>query len=150
MTLRDKLIKGGLWSGAVQSSTWMIKFVLSIILARLLGPGAFGLIATVFIFTGFMGYFTEFGMIASIVQKKDTDELDCNTVFWSSLAMAALIYGFVYFAAPLIAEFYDLPQLTLITRVVFLDFLIRPFSFVPAALETKKIKYNINNYYNIY
>ncbi len=94
------------------------------------------------VITAFLGYFTEWGLIASIIRKKDVDELDCNTAFWSGIGFSILLYGIVFLSAPLIAKFYNQPQLTLITRVVFIDFLIRPFTFVHSALESKALNYD--------
>ena len=126
----------------------MIRFGLTLVLAFKLGPDAYGLLGMVTVITGFIGYFTEFGLIASIVQKKEVDELDCDTVFWSSILLSIIIYAIVYFAAPLMGLYYadkvsDTGELILITRVVFIDFLMKPFNFIPAALEIKKIKYDL-------
>ncbi len=143
MSMKSKLLRGSLWSAGSQFTSQFIRFGLTMVLAYLLGPDAFGLLGMVLVITGFLGYFTEFGLIASLVQKKEVDELDCNTVFWSSIFLSVVLYAIVYFCAPLVAMFYDKPQLTLITRVIFIDFLMKPFSFVPSALELKKIKYNL-------
>lgn len=143
MSIKAKLLKGSAWSAVSQFSNQFVRIGLTMVLAYRLGPEAFGLLGMVTVITGFLGYFTEFGMIASIVQKKDVDDLDCNTVFWSSIVISILLYAAVFFGAPLIAMFYDKPELVLITRVVFIDFLIRPFGFITSALEVKKIKYDL-------
>lgn len=142
MSLKRKLYIGSIWQAISQFGSQGINFILLIILARLLAPSDFGLLGMVTVITGFLGYFSEFGFIASIIQKKHIDELDCNTAFWSGIVLSVLLYGIVFWSAPLIAKFYDQPQLTLITRVIFIDFLIRPFTFVHSALEAKALKYN--------
>ena len=148
MSIRSKLYKGSLWSVSSQGLTLSIQFGLTLVLAFKLGPDAYGLLGMVTVITGFVGYFTEFGLIASIVQKKEVDDLDCDMVFWSSIFLSIIIYAAVYFAAPLMGLYYanqvsDKQELILITRVIFIDFLIKPFNFIPAALEIKKIKYDL-------
>jgi O-antigen/teichoic acid export membrane protein len=125
-----------------------MRFGLTLVLAAKLGPEAYGLLGMVTVITGFVGYFTEFGLITSIVQKKEIDDLDCDTVFWSSIFLSVIMYAMVFFLAPLMGLYYsnqvsDKQELILITRVIFLEFLILPFNFVPAALEVKKIKYDL-------
>jgi len=143
MSLKNKLIKGSIWSIINHYSTAYINLGVLFVLAYMLGPEAFGILAMVAVITGFLGYFTEFGLIANLIQKKDIDQIDCDTVFWSSVAISIIIYAIVYAGAPLVSMFYGVEELTLITRVIFIDFLIKPFYFVPSAIETKNIKYNI-------
>lgn len=143
MSLKQKFFKASIWNTVSQFSSQGINFIIIIILARVLAPKDFGLVGMVTVITAFLGYFTEWGLIASIIKKRDLDTLDCNTAFWSGIVFSVLLYGIAFWSAPLIAKFYDQPQLTLITRVICIDFLIRPFGFVHSALEAKALKYNI-------
>jgi len=142
MLIRHKLYKGSIWNAISQFGSQGINFILLIILARLLAPSDFGLLAMVTVVCGFLGYFSEFGLISTLIQKKNIDEVDCNTAFWSTIVFSVLLYGIVFVSAPLIASFYNQPALTLITRVLFIDFLIRPFGFVHSALEIKALNYD--------
>jgi len=142
MSIRNKLYKGGVWNATSQVGSQGINFVLMVILARLLEPSEFGLLGMVMVFVGFLGYFSEFGLRASIIRKKNLDELDCCTAFWSGIIFSIFLYAVVFWMAPLIARFYNQPELTLITRIVFIDFLIKPFGFIYAALEEKSLNYD--------
>ncbi|HBH49743.1 MAG TPA: hypothetical protein DDX98_13950 [Bacteroidales bacterium] len=142
MTFKEKLIRGGIWNAVSQFGAQGINFVIIIILARLLSPNDFGLLGMVTVITGFLSYFSEFGMIASIIKKPQIDDLDCNTAFWSGIAFSIIVYSIIYFTSPLISWFYNQPELTDISRVVSLVFVIGSYSFVPAALEMKRLRYN--------
>src|SRR5699024_1485704 len=68
-----------------------------------------------------------------LIQKKDTDEEDYSSVFWINLVVSTLIYGILFFSAPLIADFYQQPVLTELTRALSLVFVINSFSYVQEA-----------------
>jgi len=142
LSIKQKLFRGTIWNSLSQFGSQGMNFVVMLILASLLEPADFGLIGMVVVITDFLGYFTEFGFLASLIQKKEIDELDCNTFFWSSVGFALILYGIVFSGAPLVSLFYGDDQLTLITQVVFLGFLSRPFEFMPRLLETKALNYN--------
>lgn len=142
MSIKKKLIKGGIWNFLSQSGAQIINFLITIILARLLLPEDFGLIGKIMVITGFLGYFTEFGLAPSLILKKDSDELDYNTVFWGSISLSLIAYLVVYLSSPLIASFYEDSRLIFITRILFLDFLFKPLAFIPTVLENKKLQYN--------
>lgn len=142
-SLRHKLIKGAIWNTIAQVGTFVCNFVLTFVLARLLEPGDFGLLGMVMVIAGLLGYFSEFGLIDSLIRKKDHDELDENTVFWAGLFISVLTYGVIYFISPLISVFYGDPQLTAISRVASLVYIIGSYGFVPVAIETKKLRYSI-------
>lgn len=142
MSIKEKLYKGIFWNSISQFGAQGINLLITVILARLLVPQDFGILGMVTVLTAFLGYFTEFGFIGSLIQKKEVDEIDCNTVYWSTLVFAILLYLFVFFCAPLVSLFYHDARLTLVTRVLFANFLFSPLAFVPEALETKKLKYD--------
>ena len=84
-----------------------VQFVVAIILARLLSPADFGLIALVTVFVTIANVFVQSGLNTALVQKKDADNLDFSTIFYSCLALAGLIYTALFFSAPFIAKFYN-------------------------------------------
>ncbi len=97
------------------------------------------------IITGFVGYFSEFGLIASIIKKQEIDDMDCHTAFWSSVCFSLVVYLCLFISGPLISSFYNQPELTTITRVIAIVFVIGSFEFVPAALNVKKLNYKLIN-----
>ena len=89
-----------------------VTFIVSIVLARLLDPTVYGTVALVTIFTTIMQVFVDSGMGNALIQKKDADDLDFSSVFYS------VLYLIMFFAAPFIASFYRMPELTAIVRVL--------------------------------
>jgi teichuronic acid exporter len=142
MSITKKIIKGSIWNSIGQFGVQGINIVITIVFARLIEPEIFGLFGMVAVLTTFFGYFSEFGFIAGLIQKKEIDEIDCNTVFWGSIMLSWGIYIVIFFCAPLVAIFYNNGSLILITRIVFLFFLINPINFIPTVLEVKKLQYH--------
>lgn len=95
-----------------------VTFIVSIVLARLLDPTVYGTVALVTIFTTIMQVFVDSGMGNALIQKKDADDLDFSSVFYFNMAMCSVLYLIMFFAAPLIAFFYRMPELTAIVRVL--------------------------------
>lgn len=142
LSLKDKFVKGAIWNTISQVGTQIINFIFTIVLARLLTPTDFGLFTQVMIIIILLCYFSDFGLAMSIIQKKEADDIDYSTAFWGILSFSIIIYVIVYFSAPLIAEFYKNNSMVLIIRIVFIQFLILPFSMINEGLEYKKLNYD--------
>ena len=84
-----------------------INFIVTIILARILSPGEYGLIAIVSVFISFANVFVQGGLNTALIQKKDAEEIDYSTIFYITLLIALLLYIILYFSAPTIANFYS-------------------------------------------
>lgn len=95
-----------------------ITFVVSLVLARLLDPEVYGVLALVTVFTVLMEVFLDSGFGLALVQKKDADDLDFSTVFFFNIVFSLVLYLILFLAAPLIAAFYRLPELTALVRVM--------------------------------
>ena len=95
-----------------------VTFIVSIVLARLLDPTVYGTVALVTIFTTIMQVFVDSGMGNALIQKKDADDLDFSSVFYFNMAMCSVLSLIMFFAAPFIASFYRMPELTAIVRVL--------------------------------
>lgn len=105
----------------------LTEFAFGVILARLLVPADFGMIATVTAFTGFVGMLASGGMGQALIRAKTADEDDFTAVFTLQLALGVLVYLGFFFAAPFIARFFEQPLYTDLIRVSALSFLLRPF-----------------------
>lgn len=95
-----------------------IQFVLQIILARLLSPEHYGALSMMIVFTTLANVFIQNGFNTSLIQNKDVTEEDYSSVFWVSLAVAGILYGMIFAAAPLIAQFYRMPDIVRPLRVL--------------------------------
>ncbi len=119
-----KVLNNFIWRFMERIGAQGVTFVVSIVLARLLDPEVYGTVALVTVFTTIMQVFVDSGLGTALVQKKDADDLDFSTVFYFNIVMCTGLYGIMFFAAPLIAAFYELPELIPIVRVSSLTLLI--------------------------
>ena len=112
-----------------------VQFILQVILARLLTPEDYGVLSLMVIFTTLANVFIQNGFNTSLIQNKDVTEEDYSSVFWVSLIIAAIIYGGLYIAAPLIAEFYHMPNLVAPFRVLCLMLFPGAYNSVQLACQ---------------
>lgn len=101
-----------------------VAFLVSVVLARLLDPSVYGTVALITVFTAIFQVFIDSGMGNALIQKKDADDIDFSSVFLFNLFACILLYVCMFFAAPLIASFYDIPDLTPVVRVLSLTLII--------------------------
>lgn len=134
---RDKILGGFIWKFAERMSNQGVTFVISVVLARLLLPEQYGLIAMINIFVVFANVFVTSGFTAALIQKKDADEIDFSTIFYCSLVVSVLMYGVVYVAAPYIASFYNMPDLCLLTRVYALSLIVTSYQTIQLAYVSR-------------
>lgn len=118
------------WNGIEKFASQCISFVINIVLARLLMPADFGLVGTLAIFFAFTELLVGSGFSMALIQKKNRTELDYSTVFYFNCMMGLVLYSLLFFSAPLIAQFFDVRQLTVLTRVLSLNIIINSFSIV--------------------
>ncbi len=136
---RAKTISGIKWSAIGQVGTEASKFFIGIILARLLGPEAFGLISMVLVFTGIANIILEFGFAEALIQQREVSERDWSTIFWVNLGMGLLLGGIVAAFAPLISQFYEEPKLLAMTWVLSATFLFQSITIVQRTRLTKEL-----------
>lgn len=99
-------------------SSQLVSTVVSIILARILMPEDYGIIALVTIFITICDVFISSGFGNALIQKANADEVDFSSVFYASLAISAVLYLVLFFTAPLLAGFYENDIIILIIRVM--------------------------------
>lgn len=129
-TLKNKATKGILWNAIEKFSTQGGQLIINILLARLLMPEDFGLIGMLSIFIAISQTFIDSGMGSGLIQKKNCSEIDFSTVFVFNLAISILLYFLLFVASPLIANFYEKEQLTILTRVLGLNLIINSLAIV--------------------
>lgn len=138
---KDKILGGFLWKFAERISSQGVSFVISIVLARLLSPSEYGIIAMMNIFIIFANVFMVAGLTTSLIQKKDADELDFTTVFYCTFFMSILLYGILFLSAPLIAEYYHIPEMTLLVRVFALSLPIQSYQTIQQAYISRNMQF---------
>lgn len=132
-SLKDKTVKGVIWSAVDRFSAQGIQFVFSILIARLLLPEDYGVVAMLNIFLAVSQTFIDSGFGTALIRKIDRTEEDFSTVFYFNIVVATLFYFVLFFAAPAIANFYNTPLLESITKVVALNLIIGSLSGIHNA-----------------
>ncbi len=138
-SLKKKTITGLVWRFGERITAQLISFAVSIVLARILLPEQYGTVACVSIFITLANVFVTSGLGTSLVQKKNSDDLDFSTMFWTSLTLSGVMYSILFFAAPLIANAYHDPLLIPVVRVMGLRLPIAAINSIQQAYVTKKM-----------
>lgn len=139
--LKKKTAKGMLWSAVERFSTQGIQFLFGIFLARLLTPADYGVIAMLTIFLAISQTFIDSGFSNAIIRKIDRTEKDMSTMFFFNIGMALVCYIVIFLAAPFIADFYEMQELTLILRVLAIKIILQSFCVVQATELTIKLDF---------
>ncbi len=130
-----------LWRLAERFGAKGVQLIVEIMLARLLAPELYGMIAIVTVFTTIMQVFVDSGMGNALIQKKDADDIDFSSVFWFNLSMCSLLYLIMFIAAPFIAAFYKMPELVSVIRVLSLILIISGVKNVQQAYVSRNMMF---------
>lgn len=130
-----------IWRFFERCGAQIVSFVVEIILARLLCPEDYGTIALVMVFISILQTFVDSGFGNALIQKKDADDVDFSSVFYFNITSCAVLYLIMFFAAPYIAKFYKIPQLTAIVRVISLKLVISGLKNVQQAYVSKHMMF---------
>lgn len=141
MSLKKQALSGMIWAFAEQFGTQLVSFAISIILARLLLPTDFGTIALFGVVLGIAASLIDGGMASSLIRSKDVDEVDLSTVFWFNVGISVFLYLLIFFIAPFISDFYDLPILTSIIRVYTIVIIINALVVVQKTHFIKELNF---------
>ena len=140
----NKVVKGTIWNLIQQYSSYIIKFAVQIVLARLLMPSEFGLITEMLVFTNICETFAVSGLGKGLIQKIDTDDEDYSTVLCFSMAISALSYCIVFFAAPMISSYYHHHELIILLRVYSICIFLDSFQSIQLAYVTKHYLFKLD------
>ena len=140
-SLKQKTVKGVIWSTLERFSVQGIQFVVMIIMARMLTPNDYGLVGMLAVFIAVSQSLVDSGFSQALIRKQNRTETDNSTVFYFNIIVGFILYGLLFALAPFIADFYNEPQLTAITRVIGLSVLFNSLVVVQRALLTIKIDF---------
>src|SRR5665648_642933 len=124
-----------------RGGTQGIQFMVQIILARLLLPADYGLVALVMVFVLLANVFVQSGFNTALIQKKEADEVDFSSVFYLSVFIAGILYLILYFVSPFIAEFYKAPQLINILRILSITLFFGAFNSIQNAFVARNMMF---------
>ena len=136
---KKKVFSGFVWKFLERISSQGMSFVIGIILARLLLPSDYGVVALVHVFIAIANVFVTSGFSAALIQNKNADDLDFSTILYCSLCASLVLYGVSFFTAPFVADFYGVPELTQITRVYALILILYGYNSVQSAWVSRNM-----------
>ena len=148
-SLKKKTVKGVAWTSLDQMMTLGFGFVIGVILARILSPGDYGLLAMIGIFNSISISFIGSGFGLALVRKTDLTEDDNTTAFCFNFIVAIVMTGILWLIAPLVAQFYDKPILTDLVRVEALLLIIFSLTFVQNAQLIRALNFKAKMIINV-
>lgn len=139
MNKKQAVLSNIIWRFLERSGAQGVSFIVSIVLARLLEPSVYGMVALVTVFTAILQVFIDSGMGNALIQKKNADDLDFSSVFYFNFTVCLVLYAIMYFAAPWIAAFYAMPELTPVVRVLSLTLVISGVKNIQQAYVSRHL-----------
>ena len=136
---KQNVFSNVIWRFAERCGAQVVSFIVSIVLARILAPEAYGTIALITVFTNILQVFVDSGLGNALIQKKDADDLDFSTVFYANITVCLVLYVSVFLCAPAIASFYNDNSLVAVIRVLSLTIVISGVKNVQQAYVSKKL-----------
>ena len=138
---KSKTQKGLVWSFIERFATQGVQFVFGIILARLLSPDDYGIIAMPLVFLALAQCIIDSGFSSALIRKPELSEEDLSTAFYFNIGVGVVCYLTLFFTSPLIAVFYNTPILSDLLKVTALATLFNPLCAVQQAILTRKIDF---------
>ena len=140
-SVAHKTARTSFWAAIEKLSTLGVQFVISMLLARLLTPSDYGTVAMLGIVIAIGNQFISCGFGTAIVRKPSIEQKDLSTAFFFNLGVSLLVYLIIFFTAPLIAKFYELPILNPILRVYGLTLIISSAAIVQQSLLSRRLDF---------
>ena len=140
-SLNTKILSGFIWRFAERFGAQGVQVIVSIVLARILAPTDYGIIALMNVFISILNIFVSCGLANALIQKKDADDTDFSTVFYTNIFFCTILYLILFLGAPFIAKFYDMPEMTAFIRVLGLVLIVSGVKNVQSAYVSRNMMF---------
>jgi O-antigen/teichoic acid export membrane protein len=140
---KKTIISSLIWKGLERGGNQGISFIIQIVLARLLLPEDFGVLSIVVILVNILSVFVQSGLGTALIQKKNSDDLDFDTVFVSSMVLSVIIYSIIFFCAPFISSIFDNIQLIGLIRVLSTIIIVGGINSVQQSYLVKQMNFRL-------
>ena len=147
--LKQKTTNSILWNAFDKVGFQLIALIVGIITARLLSPKDFGLIGSLAIFTILSNALIESGFSSAMIRRNNNTNAEYSAVFYFNFLISILFYIILFFAAPLIARFFKMPELCNLSRLLFVAVILNSLGIVQNIILTKKFAFKILTIVNI-
>ena len=132
--------RSSIWTAVEKFSTLGIQFIVSLVLARLLLPSHYGMVAMLSVFIGIANEIVSCGVGNAIIRKKDCKSVDYSTAFYFNISLGIIMYFVIYIISPLVSSFYKMEILCSLLRLTGLTLVINSFSIVQNAIISKELQ----------
>lgn len=129
------------WSLMEQGGSKIAQLVVQLVLARILAPEVFGVLAILLVFTTIADSVAQSGMGTALIQREGASSSDYSTAFWLSLTVALVMYAALFLSAPLIEGFYGMDGLVAPLRVISLTFVFNSFNSIQRSYLQKRMDF---------
>ena len=140
-TLKQRTVSSLIWKLLERGGRSLVELVVQLVLARLLMPDQFGLMAIMLVFVNIGNAIVQSGLNTALVQDPEAGDEDCSTVFWMSLALSLGLYFVLFVSAPYIASFYQSPTLVWPLRILCLILIINAYNAVQVAVVQRNLEF---------
>ena len=138
---KKKILFSLIWRFGERISAQLVTFVVSIIIARILTPSDYGVIAIIMVFITIANILVSNGFATALIQKKDADDIDFSSVFYFSLSFSIILYLVLYLSAPYIAKWYNMPVLCPTLRVLGIRIIIGAVNSVQQSYVSRRMEF---------
>ena len=143
MSLKQKAFAGLIWSIIQNSGTQIFSLIIFLMLARLLTPETFGLIALANVFLAFMRIFLDQGFAKALIQREDLEPEHLDAAFWSQVGCGVLLTAITFFGANIVAGIYDQPKLIPVLQSLSIIFVLNSLIQVHSSLLNRRFAFKI-------
>lgn len=141
MNLKKQTTISLIWNGFNKIGYQVIALLVGIVTARLLTPTDFGYIAALAVFTMLSNILVESGFTAALVRRKENTQADYSTAFYFNVVLSLIFYAALFISAPTIADYFNMPPLTELARVLFLAIIINSLFIIPNIILTRALRF---------
>lgn len=139
--MKKSIISDVFWSFGERIIAQLVSFIVSIVLARILSPDDYGVVAILLIFISLADVFVSNGFGTALIQDKDADKDDFSTIFYCSLIVSIIVYVILFFAAPLMAKFYNNDTIIVLMRVLAIRIPISAYNTIQRAYISRNMMF---------
>ncbi|MDR3705522.1 MAG: lipopolysaccharide biosynthesis protein [Paludibacteraceae bacterium] len=140
-TLKKKTVSALVWNGVDKIGVQVIQFSVGILTARILSPKDFGLIGALTIFIFLSNLLITSGFTSALIRKENVTNEQYSAVLYLNITVSIVLYIILYFLAPSIANFFEMPELTSLSRLIFISIIFNSLGVVQVAKLTKEFKF---------
>lgn len=138
---RQNVFSNMIWRFLERTGAQLVQFVVAIVLARILMPEDYGIIALVTVFISILNVFVDSGLGTALVQKKDADNIDFSTVFYTNIVFCLVLYSILFVLSSFIARFYKNEELIPVIRVLGIILLISGVKNIQQSYVSKTLQF---------